>query len=241
VPAATGRRLDWPDCRNVRDLGGLPCTTGVTRSGSVIRSDNVSGLNTEGIRAMWEYGVKAVLDLRSEQEIAKFPSPFEPADYGPAYLHEPLIDDASAGTVGEIPSLRDRYLAMVDHRQEALGRIFTTIARADGPLVFHCFAGKDRTGLVAALLLDVAGVPREVIGADYAETDLHLAGRYAEWLASAPPDRVTAMREELRCPPEWMLDTLAHVDSRWGGAASYLESAGVQPGDLGRLKAKLAG
>lgn len=236
-----GRLLDWPDCRNVRDLGGLPCATGLTRAGSVIRSDNVSSLNTEGIRAMWEYGVKAVLDLRSESEIARFPSPFEPADYGPAYIHEPLVDDAAAAKVGEIPSLADRYLAMIDHRGQALGRIFTTIARADGPLVFHCFAGKDRTGLVAALLLDVAGVPRNVIGADYAETDVHLAGRYAEWLASAPPERVPAMRDELRCPPEWMLDALAHVDDRWGGVERYLVGTGVQPDDLVRLKTKLAG
>jgi protein-tyrosine phosphatase len=233
--------LDWPDCRNTRDLGGLPCANGVTRSGVIVRSDNVGSLTTEGIRSMWEYGIKAVLDLRSEGEIAKRPSPFEPADYGPLYLHVPLIDDAFADALGSVTAMPDRYLMMLDQRQEAIGDIMKTIARVDGPLVVHCYAGKDRTGLVAALLLSLAGVDRDAIAADYAETDEQLASRYEEWLADAAPDRVEAMRDELRCPPEWMLGALDHVTEMWGGIPQYLAGGGVRPSDLVRLTAKLAG
>jgi len=235
------RNLDWPDCRNARDLGGLPCATGLTRSGVIVRSDNVSSLTTDGIRAMWDYGIKAVLDLRSEGEIAKRPSPFEPADYGPLYLHMPLVDDAFADTLGQVTAMPDRYLMMLDQRQEAIGDIMKTIARVDGPLVFHCFAGKDRTGLIAAMLLSLAGADRDAIGVDYAATDEQLASRYEEWIAGAPADRVEAMRHELRCPPGWMLGALDHVTEMWGGIPQYLESCGVRPSDLVRLRAKLAG
>ena len=235
------RRLDWPDCRNTRDLGGLPCAGGVTRSGVIIRSDNVSSLNPEGIQAMWEYGVKAVVDLRSEGEIAKHPNLFAPVDYGPLYLHVPVIDDAFADELGQVPSMLDRYRLILDRRQKALGAAVKTIARVDGPLVFHCFAGKDRTGLVAALLLSIAGVDREAIAADYAETDIHMAPRYEEWIAAATPDRVEAMRDELRCPPEWMHAALDHVEMQWGGVEPYLAGAGVRPADFSHLKAKLAG
>jgi protein tyrosine/serine phosphatase len=235
------RRLDWPDCRNTRDLGGLPCATGFTRSGVIVRSDNVASLTTDGIRAMWEYGVKAVLDLRSEQEIAKRPSPFEPADYGPLYLHVPLLDDEFADRLATVPSMSERYRVMLDERGPAFAQVMTTIARVDAPLVFHCFAGKDRTGLVAALLLSLAGVADAAIAADYAQTDEQLASRYAEWLAAAPPERVDAMRDELRCPPEWMLGALGHVNERWGGVEQYLAAGGVAASDMLRLKVKLAG
>ena len=207
----------------------------------IVRSDNVSSLTTDGIRAMWEYGITAVLDLRSEGEIAKRPSPFAPADYGPLYLHVPLVDDAFADTLAQVTAMPDRYLMMVDHRQEAIGDIMKTIARVDGPLVVHCFAGKDRTGLIAAMLLALAGASRDAIAADYAATDGQLASRYDEWIAAAPPDRVEAMRDELRCPPEWMLGALDHATELWGGVPQYLEACGVRPSDLVRLRAKLAG
>jgi protein-tyrosine phosphatase len=190
---------------------------------------------------MWEYGIQAVLDLRSEQEIVRRPSPFEPPDYGPLYLNVPLVDDAFADALANVPAMDDRYRRMVDHRQESIAAILQTIARVDGPLVFHCFAGKDRTGLVAALLLDLAQVDREAIGADYAETDTRMASRYAEWIASAAPDRIDAMRDELRCPPEWMLGILDHLDARWGGVEPYLVAGGADLSDVVRLKAKLTG
>ena len=207
----------------------------------VIRSDNISSLNPTGVQAMWEYGVNTVIDLRSESEVAKFPSPFAAPDYGPRYLNLPVIDDAFASKMGDSLGMGERYRLMVDHRQEALAKIFGAIARLDGPGVVHCYAGKDRTGLVAAMLLSVAGADQNAIAADYAETDVHLAQRYAEWLAAAPPERVESMRDELRCPPEWMLGALNHIQQRWGGVDSYLEAAGMEPAEIARLQTKLAG
>jgi protein-tyrosine phosphatase len=207
----------------------------------VIRSDNVSSLNEAGVQAMWQYGVNTVIDLRTETEVARFPSPFAAPDYGPRYLNLPVIDDPFMARVNDTEGIPERYRLMVDHRQEAFGRIFSALARIDGPAVVHCYAGKDRTGLVAAMALSLAGADEAAIAADYAETDVQLAGRYAEWLASASPERLASMRDELRCEPEWMLGVLEHIGRTWGSVEAYLAAAGMQPAEIDRLKEKLAG
>ena len=133
-----------------------------------------------------------------------------------------------------------RYLLMLDTRQAAFRDIFTSIAHAEGGVVFHCFAGKDRTGLVAAMLLSLAGVPEDHIGADFAATDVQLAEKYEQWIAASAPEQRAAMREELRCPPERILAVLDHLESTWGGVASYLEAAGVKAPEIDRLTMRLA-
>jgi protein-tyrosine phosphatase len=221
----------------------------------VIRSDNVASLTQEGRQAMIDYGVATVIDLRSDSEVKGSPgppfsqfqstSPVSTQGDGLVsgslqYLHLALIDDATAGVLNEAPTMPERYVLMLDKRQAAVGAIFNGIAASEGPVLFHCFAGKDRTGLVAAILLSLAGVEPEAIGADYAETDFQLAARYEEWLAKATPERLESMRNELQCPPEWMLSTLEHVERRWGGVEAYLEAAGVSPSAIARLQDKLA-
>ncbi len=218
----------------------------------MIRSDNVASLTPEGRQAMIDYGVTTVIDLRSEAEVKGSPgppfsefqstSPLSPegSTLGtPAYRNLPLIDDATAPILNQAPTMPERYVLMLEHRQRGMGAIFDVIAAADGPVLFHCFAGKDRTGLVAAMMLSLAGVEPEAIGADYAETDLQLAGRYEEWLAKASPERLQSMRDELRCPPEWMLSTLDYVNHKWGGVEGYLEAAGLPSSTIARLHSKL--
>jgi protein-tyrosine phosphatase len=245
--------LDWPDCRNARDLGGLPARSGLTRKGVIIRSDNIASLTMAGRQAMIDYGVATVIDLRSEAEVKGAPGPpfsrfqsTSPAvssvidGDGLSRRHIPLIDDATAPVLNQAAEMPDRYILMVDRRQKALGAIFNAIADADGPVLFHCFAGKDRTGVVAALMLSLAGVEPDAIGSDYAETDVQLATRYDEWLAKAAPDDVERMRAELRCPPEWILSTLDHVDRKWGGVEGYLQAAGLADSAVERLQTKLS-
>jgi len=218
----------------------------------MIRSDNVASLTPEGRQAMIDYGVRTAIDLRSESEVKGSPgppfsdfqstSPRSPhgSDSGaPVYRHLPLIDDATAPILNQAPGMPERYVLMLERRQDAVGAIFAAIASADGPVLFHCFAGKDRTGLVAAMMLSIAGVESEAIGADFAETDVQLADRYEEWLAKASPGRLESMRNELRCPPEWMLSTLDYVDQKWGGVEGYLEAAGLPASTIARLQAKL--
>jgi protein-tyrosine phosphatase len=224
----------------------------------LIRSDNVASLTPEGRQAMIDYGVTTVIDLRSESEVKGSPgppftefqslSPLSPQGRGsgrgarssmPVHRHLPLIDDATAPVLNQAPTMPERYVLMLERRQRGMGAIFDAIAAAEGPVLFHCFAGKDRTGLVAAMMLSIAGADAEAIGADYAETDLQLADRYEEWLANASPGRLESMRNELRCPPEWMLSTLEYVDQKWGGVEGYLVAAGLPSSTIARLQAKL--
>jgi protein-tyrosine phosphatase len=234
------RRLHWPDSWNTRDLGGLPRPGGLTRSGVLVRSDSVVHLTPAGIEAMTSYGVTTVIDLRTEAELEKAPNPCA-GNPGLAYLHLPLIDDSMMRAIGEAPGMFERYLIMLDQRAVAFRSILEALAQADGGgVVFHCFAGKDRTGLVAAMLLSIAGVPDEAIAADFAETDASLAAKYQEWIAAAEPDRRSEVREELRCPPERILGVLDHLERRWGGVPAYLEAAGMSTDDIDRASRKLA-
>jgi protein-tyrosine phosphatase len=237
------RRLDWPDCQNTRDLGGLSRPGGLTRSGILVRSDNLQNLNAAGQDAMVAYGVTTVIDLRSESEVTSSPSPFaknEPgAAQAPMYTHLALADDATMRRLAEASDMFGRYLMMLEHRPAAFAGIFSTLARTEGTVVFHCFAGKDRTGLVAAMSLALAGVDVDSIAADYAETDSQMAMRYAEWLAAASAEQLEGMRDDLRCPPERIVGVLEHLDKRWGGVEGYLESAGMPPADISTLRSKL--
>jgi protein-tyrosine phosphatase len=239
----SSRRLDWPDCRNTRDLGGLPLAGGLTRAGMLIRSDNLRSLTAQGQEAMVAYGVTDVIDLRSEGEVASSPSPFavtEPfAGPAPTYAHLPLIDDATMRKLAEASGMFDRYLLMLEHRPDAFREVFTALARTEGAAVFHCFAGKDRTGMVAAMSLALAGVDVESIAADYAETDAQMATRYQEWLAAAPAEHLEEMRQDLSCPPERIVGVLDHLDQRWGGVEGYLQAAGMTAADLSTLRSKL--
>jgi len=204
----------------------------------LIRSDHLGLLTTLGREAMQAYGVTTVLDLRSDGEIARAPSPFA-GGVGATYVHRPLIDDQNMNNIGDAKDMFERYLFIVNTRPQAFGEVFTAIASAPGTVLFHCFAGKDRTGLVAAMLLALAGVPPDDIAADYGETDVQLARQYEIWINEAEPEQRDAVRAELQCPPDRILGVLEHLDRKWGGVEGYLEAAGVSAADIERLVDKL--
>ncbi len=209
--------------------------------GVLVRSDTVVHLTSAGREAMAAYGVTTIIDLRSDSEVLAAPNPFaNGSGNGTTYLHLPLIDDPMMVKLGDAIDMYGRYLMMLDRRQEAFRDIFNAIAGADGTAVFHCFAGKDRTGMVAAMLLSLAGVAPDAIGADFAETDTQLAKKYQEWLDSAAPERRKEMREDLQCPPGRILGVLDHIDTRWGGVGAYLEAVGVEPVAIDRLSSRLS-
>jgi protein-tyrosine phosphatase len=213
----------------------------------LVRSDNLGNLNAAGRDAMVSYGVTTVIDLLSDSERNgtfdhRYPVPATERVRvdGIDYVHRALVDDAALKRLGEATNMYERYLIMLTTRQEAFRDIFTSIAHSQGAVVFHCFAGKDRTGLVAALLLSLAGVPADHIAADFAETDVQLADQYQVWIDAAAPDKRQEVRDDLRCPRERILGVLDFIETRWGGVPSYLEASGVAPEDIDRLAARLA-
>lgn len=207
--------------------------------GVLVRSDSVAHLTPVGREAMIAYGITTVIDLRTDAELVKAPNPCAD-NAGLSYVHRPLIDDSMMVGLGEASGMFERYLWMLDGRAEAFRAIFETVAAVDGGVVFHCFAGKDRTGLVAAMLLSLAGVPDDAIATDFAETDAQLALRYEEWIAAEAPERRTELREELRCPPDRILGVLDHLNLRWGGVHGYMEAAGMTPAAIDRLSSQLS-
>ncbi len=230
--------MNWPDCLNTRDLGGLPRRGGLTRLHVLIRSDHVGHLTPAGRQALVDYGVSTVLDLRSPAEVLRSPNPFANGP-GPTYIHRTLIDDANMNQIGEAGDMFERYLMILNNRSKAFCDVFTSLAEVEGCVLFHCFAGKDRTGLIAAMLLAMAGVTPEHIAADFGETDRQLAAEYVRWISEAAPEKREAMREELRCPPERILGVLDYLQTKWGGVESYLEASGMQAANIDRLSARL--
>ena len=180
-----------------------------------------------------------MIDLRSESELARSPSPFA-AHSEVTYVHHALIDDRNMNNIGDAQDMLERYLFIVDTRPAAFGDVFNSLAQAEGPVLFHCFAGKDRTGIVAAMLLSLAGVPPDHIAADYGESDVQLARQYEIWINEAEPEKRDAFRAELQCPPERILGVMEHIEQRWAGVAGYLEAAGVTPANIDSLSAMLA-
>lgn len=237
------RRLAWDGCLNARDLGGYRTADGrETRRGAVVRSDSLATLTGAGRAALIEHGVRSIVDLRLPSEVAEAPNPFaEPGGHGIAYANVSFIDPA-AGPSGEFTSLADDYTSMLDQFRPAVAAVMTAIARApEGGVLVHCRGGKDRTGLIAALLLELVGVPRETIGTDYALTAECLRPLEEEWLENGPGERADRKKALIAYEPraEIMVEVLDHLDERYGGAEAYLVGAGVGADDVTLIRRRL--
>jgi protein-tyrosine phosphatase len=245
------RDLVWDGCLNVRDLGGHPTEDGgETRFGVYVRADAVDRLSEEGWRALVDYGVRTVVDLRLADEREVDP----PAGLPIVSLHRPLVPDfghpdweeineLSLGT--ELPeSTLLVYLEFLERYRDRFGEAVTAIASADadGAVLFHCMGGKDRTGLIAALLLRIAGVQRDAVAADYARSGENLRLILDAWIAGTEDDQDRNLRTRISATPaEAMLGVLAALDTRYGGAEAYLQAAGVGDGELQMVRARLRG
>jgi protein-tyrosine phosphatase len=241
------RLLAWEGCLNARDLGGYGTGDGrETRWGVVARSDCPAALTEAGRAALADYGVRAIVDLRLPTELAEDPNPFaEPGDHGIAYTNVSFIDPAAAPP-DAVSTLAEDYLQMLDRYRQGVAEAMAAIARApgDGAVVIHCAAGKDRTGLISALLLGLVDVPAETIAADYAMTAELLRPREQEWLASfSPGERAEREAMVTRYAPtaEVMLAVLAGLTERFGGVEPYLRATGLGTDDLDRLRERLVG
>jgi len=183
-----------------------------------------------------------MVDLRLSDEVADQPNHFaEPADHGVAYTNVSFVDPAVAPPE-DATTLADGYKRMLDSFQKQVAAVMAAIAEApEGGVLVHCAAGKDRTGLIAALLLGLVGVAPETIAADYALTAECLRPREQAWLENGPGDRAEREEQVRRFAPtaEVMLAVLEHLTERHGGVEAYLLEIGVAPEDLDGLRARL--
>ena len=229
----------FPDLLNVRDLGGHPTTDGgVTRWRSLLRADDLAQLTAPGIQALADYGIATILDLRWPEEASRHPSPV------PAVLPRVRCERIPLLTNTEDEwRLRSRDVAkelwkcmVLEQARAELRHVLSFIAAAPPePLLFHCVAGKDRTGLVAALLLALADVTPAAIAEDYALSSDELLEGYLSRYPAVDPARIVAA---LRCPEEEAHNMLRFL-AEAGGTRSYLAQIGLAPGEIARLRARL--
>jgi protein-tyrosine phosphatase len=247
---ARDRTLRWDGCLNVRDLGGHPTEDGgQTRFGAVVRADSVRQLSEEGWRALVDYGVRTVVDLRNDTERAEDPT----ADLPVRVVHVETLEDrpdvteevdaASLAAPDDVTATRDVYLIFLERYQRNFARAVIEVGRAPaGGVVIHCAGGKDRTGLVAAMLLDLAGVPAEEIAADYALSEERLRPRHDRWLAEAATEAERAyIRRITVTPPGTLVGVLRELDRRYGGVRDFLRGGGASDDDLDAVVARLRG
>jgi protein tyrosine/serine phosphatase len=241
------RELTWDGLLNVRDLGGHRTEDGgETRYGEVVRADSLHQLTEDGWQSLVEYGIRTVIDLRMDEEREGDPPSGAPIEL----LHISLFDDdkevfrevdAAAEAAPDVAAAtREVYLLFLEHFKANVATAIRAVANApEGGVVVHCMGGKDRTGLVTALLLALAGVDDEQIAADYALSEERLKPRHELWFAEAETE---AERERLRriaqTPAASIAGVLAELERRYGSVEGYLRNAGVSDEHLALARAR---
>lgn len=235
------RVIDLEGCLNFRDLGGYATGDGRrVRWRRLFRSDGLHVLTATDVRRLREeIGLGDVIDLRSSAELridGRGLLEQEPI----RFHHLPLFDGAhttSDRDTAAMINLADRYFLLAEYAKAAIARVVTVIAESGSPAVYHCAAGKDRTGVVSAVLLGALGIRDEVIVADYAATQENLDAivarlmateGYRSMLEALPPDT-------LHAEPATMIDLLTRIRERYGSMSDYLRSADVSQDTLDRL------
>ncbi len=229
MPAADPRRhLPLEGTRNVRDVGGYPAADGRrTRWRTLLRSDELTRLPESAADELRRIGIRQVIDLRWPDELQLAPNVFA-ADHRVRYRHIALLMDDPTPHSG----LTGMYRHVLDERLPQLVEVARALLEPAGlPAVIGCAAGKDRTGITIAVLLSLAGVPDDVVIADYALS----AGYFAVPNATIPPGDWRHPPLVVDSPPEFMASALDHLHDVHGGARALLRSGGLAEGQLDAL------
>ncbi|KAI0660756.1 protein-tyrosine phosphatase-like protein [Cubamyces menziesii] len=244
-----------PGVVNVRDLGSYPTHYPglVTKPGLVYRSGEVSHITAEGMLRLRELGITTIYDLRSETEMLKYDTPiptvegvdvvhipvFKTEDYSPEAMSKRFELYAS----GKTEAFMILYAQILDNAGPAFGVVLRHIRdKPDSPCLFHCTAGKDRTGILAAILLKLAGVDDETIAQDYALTRV---GReparemIMKRLSKVPyfAENMEAALNMFSSRAETMLAFLRMLEDRYGGVEQYLKNVvGLTDDDIATIR-----
>jgi protein-tyrosine phosphatase len=261
---AAPRWIDLEGAVNARDVGGIAVIGGgAIAPGRLLRSDNLQDLTTADVAHLVDdHGLRAVIDLRTGVEV-RLEGP------GPLHAHERVViehrslypeagehtDAIEADTIvpwqngvhgadmpGETPTVRT-YFGYMERRPDSIVGALRTIAEPPdgGAALIHCAAGKDRTGLVVALALEVAGADRDAIIADYALTSERIAA-IVQRLAASPTysgDMQTDDPQHHAARPESMARILELLDERHGSPTGWLRESGLEDDALAALRARL--
>lgn len=238
------RILPLTGVANFRDLGGYPTTDGgTTRWGRVFRADGLQQLTDEDLEVLRNLQLRTVIDLRTPDEVDQRGR--YPIEAHPVTLHHLSvldrtwdIEEARRDALPPGEFLHRQYRSMLQENGDRYAAAVTLVADQDSaPLVFHCAAGKDRTGLLAALVLGAVGVPRPTIIEDFALTSVAMDKIMAEMRKD--PERAAFLDEVppsfFSADPIGMDRTLADVEDEHGSIREYLRRIGVKEIALAQL------
>ena len=227
---------------NIRDFAGYRSGEGrIIASGQFLRGDSPDSLSANDRERLLQYGVRRVVDLRGSEEVAMRPNPF--AD-------EPSVEFFHIDMYGAVPAklffrvnprcLSELYVDLARYATEAVVAVFRILSdEGDGAVFFHCTAGKDRTGIIAALLLSVLGIDRNTIINDYSVSRGYLDGVLHRIESTMPSSWDRATRESiLASTPDYIESFLEFIDGTWNGAEAYLRSSGLDPDSFSALRRK---
>ncbi|MGC0366376.1 protein-tyrosine phosphatase [Rhodococcus sp. 27YEA15] len=243
-----------PDPVNLRDIGGFDSPLGPVRTGVALRSDDLSSMSQGFAAGLVAGGLRTVIDLRSHAEVSQTGrGPLAALDL--TYHHVPLLESAAspAHLAGHFGALTPQqvgawYVEVVESAASRLVLCLNIIAISDGATAFHCAAGKDRTGILAAMLLSCVGADPERIVSDYSATEANLdaiIARMRHTLGSA-----AASEEEYGTPatnalmgavPATMVTMLEIFDARGQSPLDPLYAAGLDESVVRRLRTRLLG
>ena len=250
VEGEPDRRLQFEGVDNVRDAGGLPLRDGGrTRFGELFRSANLRHVTDVDVAHLVDVvGLRLVIDLRTAREIDR-DGPTLVAGAGVdtvALSFLPEDGEALPETGDDSDPLLRSYLGYLVDRTENVVQAVRLLGGPDvGPTLVHCAAGKDRTGVLLALVLDAVGVEREAVIADYALSAHHVEAMFRRWTTAfnrEMPDDLTPHLPRA----EVIATVLARLDDQHGsggrdGAAGWLRANGLDEASLDRLRARLTG
>ena len=226
------RHIPLGTMHNLRDLGGYPVFGGETAWERLLRGDNPEGLTEEDLRWLLDRGITTVVDLRSEAETRRKPDQLSgrPAFH---YVHCPLLAEGD-GMPNLETDVGQGYFRMLDG-SDLVAHALRTVADAPGGVLFHCTAGKDRTGLVAALLLGLAGAERTELLADYQVSETYLADIIRQIKTNVPTLPAFAGASKA----EYLSDCLDLLEEKYGSIPGYLRAIGLTEEELAALRGKL--
>jgi len=258
------RRLPLQKLHNARDLGGAPVyrdgrCIGATRFGVFVRSAVPSELPQSDIDFLTEYGITTEIDFRGDEEVGRKPSSL--VGTGIKYVRCPTFNEqvafAARNAAKEAANLNkpavtafvrwgEKYVEMADDCQDWVRETLQALAAVDGCALYNCTTGKDRTGIISALLLGLAGCADEDIIADYCVSEVHLQEVYAPMLMAynqrfTDEETATVDSPFFKTEPMSMAQLLIHLNNNYGGIAQYVRTCGVSDDTVARLVAKLVG
>jgi len=238
------RLIPLAGAHNLRDLGGYPASGGQTAWRRALRADSLHRLDRQAMETLRDMGCTTVIDLRHGEETGAQANPFAAGFDGVLYHNISLfagLDPSRPGLKEAEDVLFALYCQALEECAAEFVQVLRVVADAPGTVLFHCTAGKDRTGMIAALLLLLAGTPRAEIVADYA-----LTSRYSPVMFAALRDELEAAGRDFDLASPLLLSEaatmeafLGHLDSAHGGAEAYLLTHGLTEREIAALRSRM--